>query len=192
MQKQILRLGVLVLAAMAAACGTDQPTAPQPSALRAPVIKNPPVLTGALTREQPLAEDITVSKTIGSEGGVLEIPETGLKLTVPQNAVSKPTTFTATALKGSVVAYDFGPAGATFMPRLWVEQSLSGTTWYNIQNPMHLQGAYFADAAQLDQQRGRAFVNEILQTFVNIGQRKVTFPVSHFSGYMVASGTVRR
>jgi hypothetical protein len=193
MQKQIVRLGVLVLAVMAStACGADQPTSPQAGVRPNLEVVNPAARVTALRREQPLAQDVVVSATIGKRGGWFRIPEAGLIVVVPQGAVRNAAmTFTAVALKGSNVAYDFGPAGATFKVPLIVIQDLQGTQWRGIADLSNIRAAYFADNRQLDDLLGEAAVNEFLPTAVYASYGKVIFPVHHFSGYMVASGAAR-
>ena len=67
-----------------------------------------------VTRAVPLKNDITVKAVIGSKGGTLTIPDAGLTLVVPAGAVKSNTTFTATAIAGRLVAYEFEPHGTTF------------------------------------------------------------------------------
>jgi hypothetical protein len=105
-------------------------------------------------------------------------------------------TFTITALAGPVVAYDFQPHGAVFLKPLKFVQQLGHTNWAHLNLPSGYQpgwnGAYFADARQIDLTSGTAVVNELLPADVNISGATLTFSVPHFSGYMVASGTVSR
>lgn len=191
----IRRLGVgagaLAVAFVSAACNSDRigsaATGPTVPALRMEVV-DPPTVVPALTRDVPLAHDITVSVMIGRTGGTLEIPEAGLKLDVPANAVRKPTLFTATAKAGSMVAYDFGPAGSKFSSGLKVVQDLKGTSWWKLADPSVMEGAYYADDSQLDTSTGKATVNEFVTTNVQMSVAKTSFVVKHFSGYIIATG----
>jgi len=139
-----------------------------------------------LLRDEPLAQDITVQQTIGPEGGELQIKEAGMKLEVPEGAVQEPTVFTATALAGRAVAYDFGPSG-TFPVALTVRQDLKGTNWWK-HTPDALVAAYVHDLATIDTGAGTATGDEAEPSTVDVSKSKLTFTVTHFSGYMVSTG----
>ncbi len=139
--------------------------------------------TKAVARTTALAKDVIVSKTIGSAGGTLSIPSLGLTLTVPKGAVSGPTTFSATAIAGTVVAYDFEPHGATFAKALTITQSLTGTDWYQ-KGYSSAKGGYYQDRSLIDQVLNIVWTLELLPATVTSGS--VQFQVKHFSGYMVA------
>ena len=139
-----------------------------------------------VVRDEPLAQDITVQETIGPEGGVLQIKEAGLKLEVPAGAVSAPTVFTATALAGSALAYDFGPSG-TFPVALTVRQDLKGTNW-DKHAASEIAAAYVRDLSSIDRANGSAAGDEMRPTDVDVRGSKLTFTVTHFSGYMVSTG----
>jgi hypothetical protein len=145
-----------------------------------------PDATDGLLRDEPLAQDITVQQTIGPEGGVLQIKEAGMKLEVPAGAVSAPTVFTATALAGRAVAYDFGPSG-TFPVALTVRQDLKGTNWWK-QSPDGLVASYVRDLSTIDASNGTARGDEPEPTSVDVNNAKISFTVTHFSGYMVSTG----
>ena len=104
------RIGVLALALAITACSADNAAAP--TALQAPAAEPSAsllggllggvtgTLTGALQlttangiqRTQPLPSSITVTKTIGSSGGMLSIPAAGVTVARPATApVSNPT-----------------------------------------------------------------------------------------------------
>jgi hypothetical protein len=88
-----------------------------------------------------------------------------------------------TAVAGSVVAYEFEPHGTHFNVPLLFRQQLRGT---NHRSGDLVQGAYFADSSQLG--TSSAFVDELLDTSVDLGTNEATFAIHHFSGYMLASG----
>jgi hypothetical protein len=168
------------LAAQSAQLGTGGPAA-TPAA-------NTPASAAAIgvLRDEPLAQDITAQQTIGPEGGVLQIPEAGMTLEVPAGAVQEPTVFTATALAGRAVAYDFGPSG-TFPVALTVRQDMSGTNW-NKHAVNALTAAYVRDLTTIDRSNGTAHGDEAEPTNVDPSSSTVTFTVTHFSGYMVSTG----
>ena len=140
-----------------------------------------------LQRRTPLARDITVSSVIGKSGGVLEIREAGLRLFVPPGAVDGPVDFTATALKGSMIAYEFGPHGTTFNKPLTFRQDLKPTTWFHHKSGVQLELGYFKDKSQIDAPRGRVLIDEFLPA-VEVKQSRIQFDIHHFSGYVLASG----
>lgn len=132
-----------------------------------------------------LKSDVSASALIGSEGGVLTLPATGLRLVVPAGAVSGPTQFRATAIAGKLVAYDFEPAGSTFPVALRVEQDLAFVDTKHLTLTGALAG-YFPARADLDQARVTASVAEVIP--VTWSPTTLSFPVSHFSGYIVSWG----
>jgi hypothetical protein len=180
----------LVLASLAlAACGTEAVTAP-----KLPTDANPGLISDllggllskdALTRKQPLAKDIKVSAVIGAAGGRLSIPAAGFELTVPPNAVKSPTKFTVTALKGSIVAYEFGPHGIVFARSLQARQDLSVTTW-RLLNLKPLVAGYFLERSDLNQKGATALVAEVIQGLTIPLTKQFNWPIDHFSGYVVA------
>ena len=175
----------IALAATLSACGADSPTGLEPS-LGAPVV------LGAITRYSPLAEDVTVTATIGKDGGRFSIPQAGLTVVVPAGAVEgdEPVTFTATARKGSIVAYDFGPTGKFKVP-LEMTQDLYYTSWHHQADLTDVFGGYYVSDAALDDEQAEAEVSEVPPSTVDVDNCKVSFLVSHFSGYVIATGRNR-
>src|SRR5687767_1532962 len=114
-QLKIWRSLVLALSAIGiAGCTTDLSTAPKFHGDPSTGLVTDLVKKNVLERKTPLSEDITVTATIDEKGGSLSIPAAGFHLTVPQGAVKSKTKFTVTAIKGSLVAYEFGPHGIRF------------------------------------------------------------------------------
>jgi hypothetical protein len=137
----------------------------------------------ALTRDTPLASAVTVSKRIGILGGSFSIPGAGLTLIVPPLAVTTNTTFTATALAGSAVAYDFSPHMRFNAPLLLI-QNLQNTAAEQggLVNPLQLKVGYFPNSNDL------TTVTELLSVGVNLLNQTSIATVWHFSGYMWVSG----
>jgi hypothetical protein len=187
--RSLSRLGARLLSVLLlAGCASD---ATAPTAPAAVVPKPSAALLGLLpvrgvTRAVPLARDIAVSAVIGTKGGTITIPEAGLTLVVPPNAVSSNVTFTATALAGRVVAYDFQPHATTFAVPLKFTQDLRKTSLLAALTAPLLDGAYFADNSRLDQKSGLAFINELLPATVDLLRFRVGFDIRHFSGYLVS------
>jgi hypothetical protein len=183
----LLALGV---AGLAAACA-DQITAPSalaPSATpsRATAVSTSSTLVNALTWSKP-ATLASASKVIGPAGGSFSIPN-GIKVTVPEGAVSSNVTFSVTRLPGSIIAYDFQPHGTTFAKPLTIEHPTAGANTSKLPKEATLEGAYVPDLSLLDQQLGTATVSEFRPTFVSATKSTVTFTVDHFSGYIVSWG----
>ena len=172
--------GALALALALPACTDDSPTG----------VEREAVVLDAITRYEPLAEDVTVSATIGKEGGTLTIPEAGLTVEVPPGAVGKPVLFTATARKGAIVAYDFGPSGRFAVP-IEVKQDLYYTSWHHQEDLTDVFGGFFRGEGALNDAESKAAVSEVPPSAVNIEECELTFSVSHFSGYVIATGRSR-
>ena len=187
---KIWRSFLLVLASIGVAgCSIEAPTAPkvadQPSTGLVTDLLGGLVSKDALTRRTPLARDLTRSATIGREGGRLEIPAAGFELTVPRGAVKSPTRFTVTALKGKLVAYEFGPHGIAFKVALRASQDLSVTTW----RPLSLKplvAGYFLEKSHLDQRGETALLAEVIEGLTIPLTREFNWRIEHFSGYVVA------
>jgi hypothetical protein len=139
----------------------------------------------ALLRDHPLPDHPSKSELIGPLGGTLRLPQAGVTLIVPPGAVSAPTQFSITHVGGRFMAYNFEPHGAKFNVPLVLIQDLRGS---NHKAGASLIGAYFANESQLDQARGTAVANELLNVTLNNSLNQATMLISHFSGYMWASG----
>jgi hypothetical protein len=142
----------------------------------------------ALQRDVPLAADLSVATTVDENGGVLEIPEAGIRVMVPPGAVSGPIQLTMTALAGPMVAYEFGPHGLHFAKPLRAQQELRGTGWYKVDDLAELEVGYFAQRRDLNPETSEARIAEFLPRELDVRGAKVHFAIEHFSGYMVSSG----
>jgi hypothetical protein len=192
MKTTLRRLATIALSALAAvSCGTEHPTLPQlqqspPTEASSDLLGLTSLLgMNGLQRTKALAAPITVSKSIGSEGGTIAIPEAGVTVTVPRGALAKTTKITMTARAGTLVAYDFEPHGITFAKPLAFSQKLSGTNATLLSAPF-LQLGYYQDASLLTKTGG--IVSELLGGAVNTLSWTFTSQIGHFSGYMVSCG----
>jgi hypothetical protein len=153
-----------------------------------------PILAQGLLRSKAI-KALSVTQVVSRDGGTITLPSAGLTLEIPAGAFDAPTmTFTVTALAGMTVAYDFQPHGTVFNVPLRVIQSLSQT---NLKNTTpkpgfvsEWNGAYFDQAASIDQKTGVAIVSELLSVDTSViwSRNEISFGVSHFSGYMVCTG----
>ena len=171
-----------------AGCATDVTAPAAPKAM--PSAPSPALLgllpVRGVTRATALPNDIKVTQVIGKKGGTISIPEAGLTVVVPPNAVSSNVTFTATALAGRAVAYDFQPHGTKFAVPLKFTQDLRKTSLTTVLTAPLLRGAYFADNGQINRQTGLGFVNELLPATLDLLRFRVSFNIEHFSGYLVS------
>ena len=181
-------LSVLLLAG----CARDAATPLEPDAtISTEQFEQSAALLGLLpvrgvTRAVPLKQNISVSVVIGQDGGTISIPDAGLTLVVPAGAVTSSTKFTATALAGRLVAYEFEPEGTKFPVPLQFTQDVSKLSLVGVVTAPVLDGAYFSDASRLSQTLGIAAVSEILPATVDLLRQRVGFPINHFSGYLVS------
>jgi hypothetical protein len=196
MKIAIRRLATLALMLAVASCSSDHATAP--ATLSAPAagpsndllggllgtVTNTLGLTvNGLQRKTPLAAPITVTKTIGWEGGYLSIPEAGVSVVVPIGALSSPTQITMTARAGSLIAYDFAPHGITFARPLVFTQSLRGT---NAGLLSTIRLGYYSDPSLLGS--ATVVVTELINGVLSWLTGTFTAPIKHFSGYVVTCG----
>ena len=178
-------LSIFLLAGCARDAATPlEPTAAVPEKPNAALFGLLPVR--GVTRASPLEKDISVSAVIGSKGGTLSIPDAGLTLVVPAGAVNSDTKFEATALAGKLVAYEFEPHGTTFAVPLQFTQDLRKTSLIGSLTGTLMNGAYFTDRDKLNQTLGIALVKELRPAVVNLLKFRATFPIDHFSGYLIS------
>jgi ZU5 domain len=185
----VRRVAVLAGLAITAACSTDT-TAPVLAPTEASAVLGTVTATTKAAREatvrtaghlKPLRQAITAAATIGVNGGVIRIPETGFELQVPAGAVDKDVRFSVTAIPGSTVAYEFAPHGMTFKAPLKFRQSVLTTS---IGWGQTVRGGYFTDAGKIDAKGRKATVLE--QMPARIDGTWVVFEIWHFSGYLVS------
>jgi hypothetical protein len=186
-------LAAVACSGLLAGCSSDSIAAPHPVAPESgpkagllgdvlTLVTSPLQNVLGLLRLTPQPE-LVRSITVDASGGVLDIPETGLRITIPRGAVSARTTITVKSLAGLTVAYDFAPHGIKFAVPLEFSQDLQGT---KVQAGDVLTGGYFASTTQLLTWLGLAKVNEVLPARIENG--RAIFGVPHFSGYMVSTG----
>lgn len=188
----VMGLALTTMLVAAACSDASRPlTAPERSASTAALLDGATntvtsLLVAPIERTTPLAEDVTWTFTVGPDGVVSSNPSVGLTIAVPQGALESTVTITVTALAGAPVAYAFEPH-LVFRKTVYLTQDLSGTTGDGL-GSLALNGAHFAgDALELNSD-GLAIVDEIVPAFVLDGTNAATFGVTHFSGWIVASG----
>ena len=147
----------------------------------------------ALTRKVPLSGTLAAAAVITPErGGVLELHDAGLTVTVPPSAVSAPMVIWVSARPGKLVAYEFGPHGTQFNVPIRVKQDLKPTSWYRLVDRSQVEAGYFKDASQIDATTGTAMIDEFLPIELTQAASRLEFDVSHFSGYLLSTGKTCR
>jgi hypothetical protein len=169
------------LVALSSSC-TDLARAPTAPLHQRPLLLVPQLLA-PVTRSTPLANDVTWSFTAGPAGIVSSNPAVGLTIVVPAGALTTTETITVTALAGSHVAYRFEPH-LEFADKVRLTQNLS---LLQALTSLSFLGGHFAGDA-LEITSGLAAVTESVIASVSILAGTVSFDVSHFSGWIVASG----
>jgi hypothetical protein len=178
-----------VFALVAVASCDKSVTAPAPSASTANrLLLGSPTTVRVVRRNTPLATSVSASAVIGLFGGQISIPSAGIKVVIPALALTSPTRITVTAIAGDQVAYEFEPHGTRFLVPLLVTQNLVGTNATNGGLLKPLVAGYFASTSDLDPLGGTGLVSELLGVALNLSSKSATFPVFHFSGYLIASG----
>jgi hypothetical protein len=145
----------------------------------------------AIWWKQNQKDVIRVSKTIGSDGGVISIPQTGLTVDFPAGALTSSLTITITADQ-KYVAYKMEPSGTQFLKDVTVTQSLRATSIFGEPLRSQLYAAYIADDnVKLS---GKVPVIEIEPSKTIFSPLAPLLPeaqvwvIRHFSRYMLASG----
>ena len=190
--RPILATAIIAMVALAACRDVSGPVDSQPRPTpgsAANLSTRADVDVTVLERAHPVGAGVVASATIGPHGGTLVLAGAGLTLVVPPGAVSRPTRFTARAVPGKLVAYEFEPHGTTFEVPLLLIQNLAVTNMKvgNV-NASSLFGGYFRDASEVSDIAGRAIVHEKFTVHIDNAAHVVTLQVVHFSGYLVATG----
>lgn len=192
-------------------CASDRVTAPSaPSGFAAELAKAPPA-TGAVEKpaggkeavsvmqwEKKLKNDVSVTQTIGPDGGVIIIPQTGGAVVFSAGAVSVPTSITMTANAGAGVSYSFEPHGLQFNAPVFVAQDMGSVKGkFDLSLVGSIAGGYTPDGLA-DISGDTAQVSEIhpAGTVVQVanGKQQITlaeFSIQHFSGYILTGGRGR-
>ena len=170
-------------------CSNDGATAPASpfSEIRKEVV-DPAIISPVLQRKKAIRIHRTNHFRIDQQGGWYSIPEAGLYIFVPANAVSEPLTISAKALTGDLMAYEFGPHGTRFNVPLQMYQDLGLAHITAHTDLSKFEVGYFADENTLNYQTDKVAVNEFIPTGIVFEGRALRFEVSHFSGYVIATG----
>ncbi|MDQ3809868.1 MAG: hypothetical protein M3336_06210 [Chloroflexota bacterium] len=132
---------------------------------------------------------MSATRTIGPAGGTIAIAAAGIQVVFPAGAVAAAVPITVTAPAGYSVAYNFGPHGLRFSKPVKVEVSLNGTLAQGNRTVQNLlQAAYFIDELGTIEATGIVPASEYRSVQFDPSRLKVTFPIQHFSGYLLASG----
>ena len=210
MKKSARNLSIFVAAFVAVACADA--TAPSPEPVQQRASEQQQLLGGLVDgllgdggivgqlvdallppvkRNTPLASDVSWSFWAGPYGAASSNSAVGLTIVVPRGALSSTQRITVTALAGSAVAYKFEPHGLVFSRDVYLTQNLRGTSAGGLLSIPLLSGAYFAtDRLELNDD-GLALVTEVVPALTSLLTKTATFPIGHFSGYILASGRAK-
>ncbi|HVE78634.1 MAG TPA: hypothetical protein VNA89_07225 [Gemmatimonadaceae bacterium] len=153
------------------------------------------LLGPVLDRSEPLSRDVVVYATVSPglwEGAstTVRIPDAGLSVVFPYNAVKAPLRIKITAHAGDLVAYSFEPHGVTFNAPIKIQQDLRYTSAYgDTELQRKLVGGYLKNGLDDIDADGNAKMSEVFKIFYN-GSRPTAarFYTTHFSGYIIATG----
>lgn len=184
---------LLVLSAMISGCmeSSESPTALRRIDAGAALSEGAVSSVGAalvtpMQRTSPLAAPVSWSFTAGPGGVTSSNAATGLTIAIPAGALAAEVMVTVTAFAGNPVAYGFEPHGLVFAQNVWLAQSLSGID-AGLLSTLAPIGAHFEGDAPVYTD-GLALVNEIVGAQLNLLGGSLSFPIGHFSGWIVASG----
>ncbi len=80
-----------------------------------------------IRRDVPLSSDRSVTRTLGPEGGELDLPAAGVRLRIPAGALAQPTEITLRARAGSAIAFELAPGGLELDVAATIEVDAAGT-----------------------------------------------------------------
>lgn len=184
---------VLLTGAILAVSGCDTPTPTDPQSPASEVeqlgllgtvtgLLSPEREVNVLERAEPLESELSATRVIGRDGGVIRIPEAGLTVSIPRHALTQSTRITVTAPAGDLVGYHFAPHGLRFRRSVTVRQDLSMTEAGLVTTLLGgLSGAYFVGDLQ-----PKLLALEILDLSILDGLL-AQFSIDHFSGYVIAT-----
>ena len=188
LKARLYSVAVATLALVTSLVGCSDPTATEPLPVGLPhfgIQKLPKKAVGA-KHANPLSSDISVTAVIGEKGGTIRIKETGFSIHFPKKAVDKEITVTVTAKAGNVLAYEFQPHGIEFNQPVKIIQRLSGVHDSSPLGAIFL--GYYPDPGTLDNVLGTALITEAIPAEVSADDGLIRTTISHFSGYLVATG----
>lgn len=128
MSRTVEIIAATTLAAALALSGCSESSIPTPP-VDAPAFFSPEPAPGfsVIRRNTPLADDLTVTRTLGPEGGHLEIVAAGVRVSIPAGALSEPTEITLRARAGTAMAFELAPGGLELDAVATIEVSAIGT-----------------------------------------------------------------
>jgi hypothetical protein len=177
----------------AASCGDSGPVAPLVSPRTEAAQANGGITMGSIVKWTEVRhENVVVSKRMTTRGGSLKVPNAGLELWFPENALSRDLTITVTVLRGHRVIYAFEPHGITFNVPVYVFQTLKGTE-LNVPRGVvrpDVWAGYLEDINSDVADDGTGTFSEVFPARYE-GHGKdyyAVFSTTHFSGYAMASG----
>lgn len=145
---------------------------------------------GVLQRLRPLEQRHSATVVIGPDGGEIALDAAGFRMRIPPGALGEPIAISVTAFPGKAMGYDFGPHGLQFLAPVEIEQHLGGTSAEHseaIRNLLHA-GYYAGGTSSIDDDAGTAMISERMPARLSTDRAALTFDITHFSGYIIATG----
>ncbi len=137
--------------------------------------------------------DESVSALIGPDGGTVSLPGADFSMTIPANALIKPTRITVVARSGAYVVYDMLPHGLKFRQPVVAVQGLGTTASYGTPAGNSVRGAYLPEGKERIRQDDLAAPSELQRaTTYFYGAQPIAetqeWILNHFSRYILISG----
>jgi hypothetical protein len=190
LRKRMLALSLLMLGSLGLGACADTSTAPVLDAPAAEGLLDPVLgLLGVggkatvLKRSSPLATDEVVTRTIGTGGGTIYLPKSGLTLTFPSGAVASNTSITVTAPKGDLMGYYMTPHGTVFKKNVKAKQDLTKSELGLLGRLLKKPRAVYFDGPL----NPIVTILELLPLNLQGLLGYATFDIKHFSGYVIAT-----
>jgi hypothetical protein len=139
-------------------------------------------------RSTAISVGLSATAWITPDGGTLDLPVAGLRVTFPAGAVAAPVQVTVRTASATRIAYDFAPRGLSLARPATVEQVLpSGQTWTDAANRGELFGTYTVQPFN-DSGDGTVRPDATYSAQLEIGTTTVACAAYRLAGYQLASG----
>jgi hypothetical protein len=141
--------------------------------------------------------ELSVTGTIGREGGTLVIPGSDFMIVFPQGALPAPTVITITSKESTWITYDMQPHGTVFAKPVIVLQGLANTKIFGTPAACAAFGAYLPSGSETISSDDAATATETTMSYTYSkffewmqfsSSETSIWIINHFSRYILASG----
>jgi hypothetical protein len=141
--------------------------------------------------------ELSVTGTIGREGGTLVIPGSDFMILFPQGALAAPTVITITSKESPWITYDMQPHGTVFAKPVFVFQGLAHTQIFGTSAACLAYGAYLPSGSETISSDDIATSTETTMSYtysrffewMQFSSAETSiWIINHFSRYILASG----